>query len=290
MTLWFVFALMTVAAIFAVLWPLSRGSCGAGRRQRGCGLQGSACRDRSRCRRRSDRRVRSRGRAGRNRPPPAGRRGRRARPAGAVEPQPAPRFRDRGAGGVADRGGDVLPRARIAAARRFSAGLAHPHRGCQPAARQSWWRRSRRIWKKIRPTAAAGPCWRRCWRGSAATMTRSGPTAIRSPMPATAPSAAPISAKPLRGAAGGVVTAEAKAEFERAVAQNADEPKASYFLGLAAEQDGRAGRRRRDLARHARQGAGRCAMAAAGRGRAGAGRRSRRTGAFQRCDGRAPRT
>ena len=43
----------------------------------------------------------------------------------------------------------------------------------------------------------------------------------------------------LAGAAGGVVTAEAKAEFERAAAQNADEPKASYFLGLAAEQDGR---------------------------------------------------
>jgi len=43
----------------------------------------------------------------------------------------------------------------------------------------------------------------------------------------------------LAGAAGGVVTAEAKAEFERAVAQSADEPKARYFLGLAAEQDGR---------------------------------------------------
>src|SRR6185312_14988146 len=43
----------------------------------------------------------------------------------------------------------------------------------------------------------------------------------------------------LAGAAGGVVTAEAKAEFQRAVAQNADEPKANYFLGLAAEQDGR---------------------------------------------------
>jgi cytochrome c-type biogenesis protein CcmH len=43
----------------------------------------------------------------------------------------------------------------------------------------------------------------------------------------------------LAGAAGGVVTAEAKAEFERAVAQNADDPKAGYFLGLAAEQDGR---------------------------------------------------
>lgn len=45
----------------------------------------------------------------------------------------------------------------------------------------------------------------------------------------------------LTAAAGGVVTAEAKAEFERAVALNADEVKASYFLGLAAEQDGRAG-------------------------------------------------
>ena len=43
----------------------------------------------------------------------------------------------------------------------------------------------------------------------------------------------------ITGAAGGVVTAEAKAEFERAVALDADEVKASYFLGLAAEQDGR---------------------------------------------------
>jgi cytochrome c-type biogenesis protein CcmH len=43
----------------------------------------------------------------------------------------------------------------------------------------------------------------------------------------------------MAGAAGGVVTADAKAEFERAVAFNADDPKANYFLGLAAEQDGR---------------------------------------------------
>lgn len=40
-------------------------------------------------------------------------------------------------------------------------------------------------------------------------------------------------------AASGVVTAEAKAEFERAHTLNADDPKANYFLGLAAEQDGR---------------------------------------------------
>ena len=40
-------------------------------------------------------------------------------------------------------------------------------------------------------------------------------------------------------AAGGAVTTEARAEFERAFAQNADDPKAGYFLGLAAEPDGR---------------------------------------------------
>ena len=45
----------------------------------------------------------------------------------------------------------------------------------------------------------------------------------------------------MMAAAGGVVTGEAKAEFERALAINADEVKASYFLGLAAEQDGRNG-------------------------------------------------
>lgn len=43
----------------------------------------------------------------------------------------------------------------------------------------------------------------------------------------------------IAAAAGGVVTAEAKTEFERAHALNADDPKANYFLGLVAEQDGR---------------------------------------------------
>jgi cytochrome c-type biogenesis protein CcmH len=40
-------------------------------------------------------------------------------------------------------------------------------------------------------------------------------------------------------AAGGVVTSEAKSEFERALALDAGDVKASYFMGLAAEQDGR---------------------------------------------------
>jgi cytochrome c-type biogenesis protein CcmH len=43
----------------------------------------------------------------------------------------------------------------------------------------------------------------------------------------------------LMAAAGGIVTGESKAEFERSIAINADEAKANYFLGIAAEQDGR---------------------------------------------------
>jgi cytochrome c-type biogenesis protein CcmH len=44
----------------------------------------------------------------------------------------------------------------------------------------------------------------------------------------------------MAAAAGGVVTAEAKSEFERAVALDTNEVKARFFLGLSAEQDGRA--------------------------------------------------
>lgn len=43
----------------------------------------------------------------------------------------------------------------------------------------------------------------------------------------------------LVAAANGVVTADAKAEFERAVALDPSEAKARFFTGLAAEQDGR---------------------------------------------------
>ena len=43
----------------------------------------------------------------------------------------------------------------------------------------------------------------------------------------------------MSAAAGGVVTAEAKTEFERALALDGNDAKARYFLGLAAEQDGR---------------------------------------------------
>ncbi len=59
-----------------------------------------------------------------------------------------------------------------------------------------WWRRSKRTLPKIQPTAADGTCWRRCWRGWAATTKRQKPIAIRSLITATVPSSGPISAKP----------------------------------------------------------------------------------------------
>jgi cytochrome c-type biogenesis protein CcmH len=43
----------------------------------------------------------------------------------------------------------------------------------------------------------------------------------------------------IAAAAGGVVTAEAKAEFEEALARDAGEVKARYFMAVAAQQDGR---------------------------------------------------
>ena len=70
----------------------------------------------------------------------------------------------------------------------------------------------------------------------------------------------------MAAAAGGVVTSEAKAEFERAVALNADEVKASYFLGLGRRAGWPRQRGRLDLARDARKGAAGCAVASAGAG------------------------
>ena len=103
MTLWFVFALMTVAAIFAVLWPLGRGSSA----QAG-GSEAVVYRDQLA---EIDRDVAA-GLIGVSEAEAArveiGRRllaaadGERDLP-GAVEPWSAPRFRGRGAGGCRSR-------------------------------------------------------------------------------------------------------------------------------------------------------------------------------------------
>ena len=77
----------------------------------------------------------------------------------------------------------------------------------------------------------------------------------------------------LMGSAGGVVTSEAKAEFERAVAQKRRRSQGQLFPRARRRAGRPQGRCRLDLARDAGEGAGRRAVAAAGAGRAGAGRR-----------------
>ena len=85
-------------------------------------------------------------------------------------------------------------------------------------------------------------------------------------------------------AANGVVTVEAKEAFERAVSDDPHEPKARYFLGLAAEQDGKI----EDAAAMWRSVAGRCAgRRAMGRFRAsGVGEDGRSAGRRRRSDRR----
>ena len=76
-------------------------------------------------------------------------------------------------------------------------------------------------------------------------------------------------------AANGIVTAEAKAAFERAVALDQGDVKARYFLGLAAEQDGDRAQAAAIWRAHARGRAPRCAV---GRVRAPRARPRRRQG------------
>ena len=198
MTLWFVFALMTALAVFAVLWPLGRGA----RPQRE-GNEATVYKDQL---------------AEIERDVAAGLIG--ASEAEAARVEIARRLlaaddaeRDAAVLGqhdVAPRGGgDRACRAADRWRWRFICRSARQNFPIfrLPSARRRrrprnrwiiWWRRSKRIWRKIRPTAAAGTCWRRCWQNSAASTTRFGPIAIPSPIMATAPRAAPISARPLR--------------------------------------------------------------------------------------------
>ena len=281
MTLWFVFALMTAAAIFAVLWPLGRGG-----RPQSDGSEAAVYKDQLA---EIDRDVAA-GLIGSSEAEAARveiSRRLLAAADGQREPPAASNLRLRRAAAVIALVG--LPIVAVAlylplgspqlcAIFRWRSAPARP----TPRSRSTiWWRRSRRIWRKIRPMAAAGTCWRRCWRGSAASTMRS--RAYRNSITYNGDSAERRAdlGEAIAGAAGGVVTAEAKAEFERAVALNADEVKASYFLGLAAEQDGRDRRGRVDLARDAGKGAAGCAVASAGAGGVGAGRRFRRAGAVR---------
>ncbi|WP_213285219.1 c-type cytochrome biogenesis protein CcmI [Bradyrhizobium sp. sGM-13] len=238
MTLWFVFALMTVAAIFAVLWPLSRGSSAqAGGseavvykdqlaeidRDVAAGLIGSSEAEAARVE--------------------IGRRLLAAADGERTLPARANLGLRRASAIVALVG---LPIAAVT----FYLALGSPRLGDFPLASRT---RMADVSQPLENMVAQveahlekNPTDGRGWTVLAPVLARLGRfddavRAYRNVIQHAGDSAERRSdlGEALVTSAGGVVTAEAKAEFERAVAQNADDPRASYFLGLAAEQDGR---------------------------------------------------
>jgi cytochrome c-type biogenesis protein CcmH len=243
MTLWFVFALMTAAAVFAVLWPLGR----AGHLQRD-GSETIVYRDQLT-------EIDRDAAAGLINPPEAAAArveiGRRLLAAADSEREVAS-------------GSNVGPNVRL---RRLAAvvallglplvaaGLYYPlgspdlpdfplaQRSRTPDGTQSL----DNLVAQVEQHLEANPTDGRGWSILAPVLAKLGRMddavrAFRNSITYNGESAARRAdlGEVLVAVAGGVVTAEAKAEFERAVALDADEVKASYFLGLAAEQDGRA--------------------------------------------------
>ena len=238
MTLWFVFALMTVAAIFAVLWPLGRGSSASAG-----GSEAVVYRDQLA---EIDRDV-------------------SAGMIGVLEAEAARVEIGRRLLAAADGEFDVPARSNIGlrrasaivalvglpiAAVTFYLALGSPRLPDFPLASRT---RTADVNQPLDNMVAQveahlekNPADGRGWTVLAPVLARLGRyddavRAYRNAITYAGDSAERRSdlGEALAGAAGGVVTAEAKAEFERAVAQSAGEPKASYFLGLAAEQDGR---------------------------------------------------
>lgn len=238
MTLWFVFALMTVAAIFAVLWPLGRSS--------GAQDQGSEVAVYKDQLAEVERDL-----AAGLIPAPEAEAARveisrRLLAAAASEPAMAPKsnLKWRRAAAVLALAGLPL----VAAAIYMPLGspklqdfpLAQRERGSGMA--QSL----ESLVVQVEQHLEKNPTDGRGWNVLAPVLERLGRfddavRAYRNSLTYNGESAERRSdlGEAISAAAGGVVTAEAKAEFERARALNADDPKANYFLGLAAEQDGR---------------------------------------------------
>ncbi|MBH5385669.1 c-type cytochrome biogenesis protein CcmI [Bradyrhizobium diversitatis] len=238
MTLWFVFALMTVAAIFAVLWPLGRSS--------GAQDQGSEVAVYKDQLAEVERDL-----AAGLIPAPEAEAARveisrRLLAAAASEPAMAPRsnLKWRRAAAVLALAG--LPLVAVAVYMPLGSPklqdfpLAQRERGSGMA--QSL----ENLVVQVEQHLEKNPTDGRGWNVLAPVLERLGRfddavRAYRNSLTYNGESAERRSdlGEAISAAAGGVVTAEAKAEFERAHALSADDPKANYFLGLAAEQDGR---------------------------------------------------
>ncbi|TCU71526.1 cytochrome c-type biogenesis protein CcmH [Bradyrhizobium sp. R2.2-H] len=238
MTLWFVFALMTVAAIFAVLWPLGRSSAAQDQ-----GSEVAVYKDQLA--------EVERDLAAGLIPAPEAEAARveisrRLLAAAASEPAMAPRsnLKWRRAAAVLALAG--LPLVAVAVYMPLGSPklqdfpLAQRERGSGMA--QSL----ENLVVQVEQHLEKNPTDGRGWSVLAPVLERLGRfddavRAYRNSLTYNGESAERRSdlGEAISAAAGGVVTAEAKAEFERAHALNADDPKANYFLGLAAEQDGR---------------------------------------------------
>jgi cytochrome c-type biogenesis protein CcmH len=238
MTLWFVFALMTVAAIFAVLWPLSRSSSApAGgseaavykdqlaeiERDVAAGLIGVSEAEAARVE--IGRRLLAAADGQRDLPARSNLGLRRASAIVALVGLPIAAVTLYLALGSPFLGDFPL------ASRTRKADVNQPldNMVAQVEAHLERNPTDGRGWTVLAPVLARLSRWDDAVRAYRNSITYAGDSAERRSDLGEA----------LAAAAGGVVTAEAKAEFERALAQSADEPRANYYLGLAAEQDGR---------------------------------------------------
>ena len=240
MTLWFVFALMTVAAIFAVLWPLGRGS-----RAQDQGSEVAVYKDQLA--------EIERDLAAGLIPAPEAEAARveisrRLLAAAASEPAMAPKsnLRWRRAAAVLALGGLPLVALGVymplGSPRLQDFPLAQRERGAGSGMAQSL----ENLVAQVEQHLEKNPTDGRGWNVLAPVLERLGrfDDAVRAyrnslTYNGESPERRSDLGEAISAAAGGVVTAEAKTEFERAHALNADDPKANYFLGLAAEQDGR---------------------------------------------------
>jgi cytochrome c-type biogenesis protein CcmH len=252
MTLWFVFALMTVAAIFAVLWPLGRGAGAQGSQVQGSQVQGSEVAVYKDQLAELERDLA----AGLIAAPEAEAArieiGRRLLAAADSEAALVPKTNAksnltwrRAAAVLALIGlplvaiGVYVP---LGSPRLGDFPLAERQRGAGSGTAQSL----ENLVAQVEQHLEKNPTDGRGWNVLAPVLERLGRfddavRAYRNALTYNGESAERRSdlGEALAAAAGGVVTAEAKGEFERAHALDADEPKANYFLGLAAEQDGR---------------------------------------------------
>jgi cytochrome c-type biogenesis protein CcmH len=239
MTLWFVFALMTVAAIFAVLWPLSRGGRPANGgsettvskgqlteidRDVAAGLIGGSEADAARVE--ISRRLLAAADSPRDQPIVSNLKLRRSVAVLALIGLPiiaAALYLPLGSPQLGD-----FPLAERAGAPNTTQPLDNLVAQVQTHLEKN--PTDGRGWSVLAPVLAKLGRFDDAVRAFRNAITYNGDSAERRADLGEA----------LAAARGGVVTSEAKAEFERAVALNADDAKANYFLGVAAEQDGRA--------------------------------------------------